>query len=91
MNAATRPAAIARRATSPVRVAVPATAAVASFEYRVALKPATSTPLTQGQAGLDVTLIALPGHTPIGPRAGRQRAHHRAVRPAARVTRPAPA
>jgi hypothetical protein len=39
---------------------------VASFEYRVALKPATSAQVTAGQAALDVTLIALPGHTPIG-------------------------
>jgi hypothetical protein len=39
---------------------------VASFEYRVALKPATSAQVTTGQAALDVTLIALPGHTPIG-------------------------
>jgi len=38
---------------------------VASFEYRVALKPATSAQVTTGQAALDVTLIALPGHTPI--------------------------
>lgn len=39
---------------------------VASFEYRVALKPATSAQVTTGQAALDVTLIALPRHTPIG-------------------------
>lgn len=39
---------------------------VASFEYRVALKPVTSAQVTTGQAALDVTLIALPGHTPIG-------------------------
>jgi hypothetical protein len=39
---------------------------VASFEYRVALKPATSAQVTGGQGALDVTLIALPGHTPIG-------------------------
>jgi hypothetical protein len=39
---------------------------VASFEYRVALKPATSAQVTTGQAALDVTLIALPGHDPIG-------------------------
>ena len=40
--------------------------AMASFEYRVALKTATSAQVTTGQAALDVTLIALPGHTPIG-------------------------
>lgn len=39
---------------------------VASFEYRVALKPATSAQVTTGQGALDVTLVALPGHTPIG-------------------------
>ena len=39
---------------------------VASFEYRVALKPATSAQVITGQAALDVTLIALPGHSPIG-------------------------
>jgi hypothetical protein len=39
---------------------------VATFEYRVALKPATSAQLTRGQATLDVTLITLPGHTPVG-------------------------
>jgi len=39
---------------------------VATFEYRVALKPATSAQVTRGQAALDVTLITLPGHTPVG-------------------------
>ena len=39
---------------------------VATFEYRVALKPATSAQVTRGQATLDVTLITLPGHTPVG-------------------------
>jgi hypothetical protein len=39
---------------------------VATFEYRVALKPATSVQVTRGQATLDVTLITLPGHTPVG-------------------------
>jgi hypothetical protein len=39
---------------------------VATFEYRVALKPATSAQVTRGQATLDVTLITLPGHTPAG-------------------------
>ncbi len=39
---------------------------VATFEYRVALKPATSAQVARGQATLDVTLITLPGHTPVG-------------------------
>jgi hypothetical protein len=39
---------------------------VATFEYRVVLKPATSAQVTRGQATLDVTLITLPGHTPVG-------------------------
>jgi hypothetical protein len=39
---------------------------VASFEYRVALNPATGAQLTRGTGAIDVTLIALPGHTPIG-------------------------
>ena len=39
---------------------------VATFEYRVALKPATSAQGTRGRATLDVTLITLPGHTPVG-------------------------
>jgi hypothetical protein len=39
---------------------------VATFEYRVALKPATSAQVAHGQATLDVTLITLPGHTPVG-------------------------
>lgn len=39
---------------------------VATFEYRVALKPATSAQVTRGQATLDVTLVTLPGHTPVG-------------------------
>jgi hypothetical protein len=39
---------------------------VATFEYRVALKPATSAQVTRGQAALDVTLITLPGRTPVG-------------------------
>jgi len=38
---------------------------VATFEYRVALKPATSAKVTRGQATLDVTLITLPGRTPV--------------------------
>jgi hypothetical protein len=40
--------------------------AVASFEYRVALSPATSAQVTRGMGSLDVTLLPLPSHTPIG-------------------------
>jgi hypothetical protein len=40
---------------------------VATFEYRVALSPATSAQVTRGTASLDVTLLPLPSHTPIGP------------------------
>ena len=40
---------------------------VATFEYRVALSPATSAEVTRGTGGLDVTLLPLPAHTPIGP------------------------
>ena len=39
---------------------------VATFEYRVALSPATSAQVTRGAGGLDVTLLPLPAHTPIG-------------------------
>jgi len=39
---------------------------VASFEYRVALSPATSAQVTRGMGRLDVTLLPLPSHTPIG-------------------------
>jgi hypothetical protein len=39
---------------------------VATFEYRVALSPATSAQVTRGMGGLDVTLLPLPSHTPIG-------------------------
>lgn len=54
------------KVTEPGGIQLISPGGMASFEYRVALKPATSTPVTQGQAALDVTLIALPGHTPIG-------------------------
>jgi hypothetical protein len=39
---------------------------VASFEYRVGLSPATSAQVTRGMGSLDVTLLPLPSHTPIG-------------------------
>jgi hypothetical protein len=37
-----------------------------SFEYRVALSPATSAQVTRAMGSIDVTLIALPAHTQIG-------------------------
>jgi hypothetical protein len=40
--------------------------ATATFEYRLALSPASSAQVTRGMGAIDVTLIALPGHTPIG-------------------------
>ncbi len=40
--------------------------ATATFEYRVALNPATSAQVTRGTGAFDVTLIQLPGHTQIG-------------------------
>jgi hypothetical protein len=39
---------------------------VATFEYRVALSQATSSQVTHGTGSLDVTLLPLPSHTPIG-------------------------
>jgi hypothetical protein len=39
---------------------------VATFEYRVALSPATSAQVTRGTGRLDVTLLPLPSHPPIG-------------------------
>jgi len=39
---------------------------VATFEYRVSLSPATSAQVTHGTGSLDVTLLPLPSHTPIG-------------------------
>jgi hypothetical protein len=40
--------------------------AVATFEYRVALSPATSAQVTRGTAAFDVTLEFLPGHGLLG-------------------------
>ncbi len=54
------------KVTEPGGIQLISPGGVASFEYRVTLKPATSAQVTRGQAALDVTLIALPGHTPIG-------------------------
>jgi hypothetical protein len=39
----------------------------ATFEYRVALSPASSAQVIRGTGAIDVTLIQLPGHTPAGP------------------------
>ena len=52
--------------TDPGGIQLISPGGVATFEYRVALKPATSAQVTQGQGAIDVTLITLPGHTPIG-------------------------
>jgi len=52
--------------TDPGGVQMISPGATASFEYRVALNPATSAQVTRGLGSIDVTLIALPGHTPIG-------------------------
>jgi hypothetical protein len=40
---------------------------VATFEYRVALSPATSAAVARGTGSLDVTLLPLPSHNPVGP------------------------
>lgn len=40
---------------------------VASFEYRISLNPATSAQVTRGTGSIDVTLLPLPSHTPMGP------------------------
>jgi hypothetical protein len=39
---------------------------VATFEYRVFVSAATSAQVTHGTGSLDVTLLPLPSHTPIG-------------------------
>jgi hypothetical protein len=39
---------------------------VATFEYRIFLSPATSAQVIRGTGNLDVTLLPLPSHTPIG-------------------------
>jgi hypothetical protein len=39
---------------------------MAMFEYRVALNPASSAQVTRGAGAIDVTLVELPGHNPIG-------------------------
>ncbi len=55
------------KVTDPGGIQMISPGGVATFEYRVALKLATSAQVTRGQAAIDVTLITLPGHTPIGP------------------------
>jgi hypothetical protein len=54
------------KANEPGGIQLISPGGVATFEYRVALKPATSAQVTRGQANLDVTLVTLPGHTPVG-------------------------
>jgi hypothetical protein len=54
------------KVTEPGGIQMISPGGAASFEYRVALSPATSAQVTHGRGSLDVTLIALPGHTPIG-------------------------
>ncbi len=54
------------KADEPGGIQLISAGGVATFEYRIALKPATSAQVTRGQATLDVTLITLPGHTPVG-------------------------
>jgi hypothetical protein len=39
---------------------------VATFEYRVSLSPASSAQVIRGMGSIDVTLLPLPSHTPIG-------------------------
>jgi len=52
--------------TEPGGIQMISPGATATFEYRVALKPATSAQVTRGMGAFDVTLVQLPGHTPIG-------------------------
>ncbi len=54
------------KANEPGGIQLISPGGVATFEYRVALKPATSAQVTPGQASLDVTLVTLPGHSPVG-------------------------
>lgn len=52
--------------TDPGGIQMISPGARATFEYRVALSPATSAQVTRGTGALDVTLIRLPGHRPVG-------------------------
>jgi hypothetical protein len=53
-------------ATDPGGIQMISPGATATFEYRVALSPATSAQVTRGTGALDVTLVRLPGHHPVG-------------------------
>jgi hypothetical protein len=53
--------------TEPGGIQMISPGATATFEYRLALKPATGAQVTRGTGPIDVTLIALPGHAQIGP------------------------
>ena len=52
--------------TEPGGIQMISPGGTATFEYRVALSPATSAQVTRGTGALDVTLIRLPGHSPVG-------------------------
>ena len=52
--------------TEPGGIQMISPGGTATFEYRVALSPATSAQVTKGTGALDVTLIRLPGHSPVG-------------------------
>ena len=52
--------------TEPGGIQMISPGGTATFEYRVALSPATSAQVTRGAGAIDVTLIRLPGHAPAG-------------------------
>ena len=52
--------------TEPGEIQMISPGGTATFEYRVALSPATSAQVTRGAGAIDVTLIRLPGHSPVG-------------------------
>jgi hypothetical protein len=52
--------------TEPGGIQMISPGGTATFEYRVALSPATSAQVTRGAGAIDVTLIRLPGHAPVG-------------------------
>jgi hypothetical protein len=52
--------------TEPGGIQMISPGGTATFEYRVALSPATSAQVTRGAGAIDVTLIRLPGHSPVG-------------------------
>lgn len=52
--------------TEPGGIQMISPGGTATFEYRVALSPATSAQVTRGTGAIDVTLIQLPGHSPVG-------------------------